>query len=89
MTNPVASFIRGNKKEMCTLFAVLVILYLAPIDRVTGMRLKGQVVSPINKIMANQWVYLLMVGLLAYMYSLDSCSDCFICLALFLVVQKQ
>ena len=89
MGNPVTSMIKGNKKEMCTLFAVLVILYLAPIDRVTGMRLKGQVVSPINKIMANQWVYLAVVGLLAYMYSLDSCSDCFICLALFLVVQKQ
>ena len=89
MGNPVTSMIKSNKKEMCTLFAVLIILYLAPIDRVTGMRLKGQVVSPINKVMANQWVYLAMVGLLAYMYSLDSCSDCFICLALFLVVQKQ
>lgn len=89
MGNPVTSMIKGNKKEICTLFAVLIILYLAPIDRAIGMRLKGQVVSPINKIMANQWVYLAMVGLLAYMYSIDSCSDCFICLALFLVVQKQ
>ena len=89
MGNPVTSMIKGNKKEMCTLFAVLIILYLAPIDRAIGMRLKGQVVSPINKIMANQWVYLAMVGLLAYMYSIDSCSDCFICLALFLVVQRQ
>ena len=89
MGNPVTSLIKGNKKEMCTLFAVLVILYLAPIDRVTGTRLKGQVVSPINKVMANQWVYLAMVALLAYMYSVDGCSDCFICLALFLVVQRQ
>lgn len=89
MGNPVTSMIKGNKKEICTLFAVLIILYLAPIDRAIGMRLKGQVVSPINKIMANQWVYLAMVGLLAYMYSIDSCSDCFICLALFLVVQRQ
>ena len=89
MGNPVASFVRGNKKEMCTLFALLIILYLAPIDRVTGTRVKSMVVSPINKLMANQFVYLALVALLAYMYALDSCSDCFVCLALFLVVQRQ
>ena len=89
MGNPVTSLVRGNKKEICTLFAILIILYLAPIDRVTGTRLKSQVVSPINKLMANQFVYLALVALLAYMYTLDACSDCFICLTLFLVVQRQ
>jgi len=89
MANPVTSFVKGNKKEMCTLFAVLIILYLAPIDRVSGMRLKGTVVSPINKLLANSFVYLAVIALLAYMYSIDGCSDCFLCLALFLVVQRQ
>lgn len=89
MGNPVTSLIKGNKKEMCTLFSVLIILYLAPIDRVTGTRVKGMVVSPINKLLANSLIYLAMVALLAYMYSVEGCSDCFICLALFLVVQRQ
>ena len=89
MGNPVTSLIKGNKKELCTLFSVLVILYLAPIDRVTGTKVKGMVVSPVNKVLANQWVYLAMVALLAYMYSVDGCSDCFLCLALFLIVQRQ
>lgn len=89
MGNPVTSLIKGNKKEMCTLFSVLVILYLAPVDRVTGTRVKGMVVSPVNKLLANPFVYLAMVALLAYMYSLDGCSDCFLCLALFLIVQRQ
>ena len=89
MGNPVTSLIKGNKKEMCTLFSVLVILYLAPVDRVTGTRVKGMVVSPVNKLLANPFVYLAMVALLAYMYSLDGCSDYFLCLALFLIVQRQ
>ena len=84
-----ASMVKGSKKEMCTLFAVLIILYLAPIDRVTGTRVKGMVVSPVNKVLANPMVYLAMVALLAYMYSVEGCSDCFLCLALFLVVQRQ
>lgn len=84
-----ASMIKGSKKELCTLFVVLIVLYLAPIDQVLGTRLKSRALSPVNKVLSMPIVYLLLVGFLGYLFTLDGCMECFMSLTLFLVVQRQ
>ena len=84
-----ASTVKGSKKEMSTVLAVLIVLYLAPLDQVTGTRLKSRALSPINKVLSIPIVYLLLIAFQGYVFTLEGCMECFICLTLFLIVQRQ
>ena len=84
-----ASTVKGSKKEMCTLFAILTVLYLAPIDQVLGTRLKSRALSPVNKVMSIPIIYLLLIAFQGYVFTLEGCMELFICLTLFLIVQRQ
>ncbi len=84
-----ASMVKGSKKEMCTLFAVLVVLYLAPVDQVLGTRLKSRALAPVNKLLSMPIVYLLLIAFQGYVFTLEGCMELFICLTLFLIVQRQ
>lgn len=84
-----ASMVKGSKKEMCTLFAVLIVLYLAPIDQVLGTRLKSRALAPVNKLLSMPIVYLLLIAFQGYVFTLEGTMELFICLTLFLIVQRQ
>ena len=78
-----ASTVKSSKKELCTLFAVLIVLYLAPIDQVLGTRLKARALSPVNKVLSMPIVYLLLIAFQGYLFTLEGCMETFICLTLF------
>lgn len=83
------SFVKGNRKDMCLFFSILVVIYLIPVDELMNTRIKSRVIAPINRVLAHPVVLLLLVLLQAYCLSLDGCTDLFICITLFILVQRQ
>ena len=81
--------IKGNRKDICLFFSILVVVYLIPVDELLNTRIKSRVIAPINRILAHPLVLLLLVCLQIYCLTQDSCMDLFICVTLFILVQRQ